>query len=73
MILADRSNERMKQATILVNSEWTGELVRRFYNVTSTTVCPPVTASNLVRKWAERENGFVCIGHLSPPIDSCII
>lgn len=67
MILAGYSIERMKQATILVNSDWTGEAVRSFYKVPTTTLYPPVTASARCREWEERENGFLCIGRMTPP------
>ena len=50
----------------LVNSDWTGALVRRRYGVEARTVYPPVTAAPAALPWAARQDGFVCIGRLVP-------
>ena len=66
MILAGFSTERMKEATFLVNSDWTGAAVHRAYRVPTTTLYPPVTASSRREPWDAREDGFLCIGRLTP-------
>jgi glycosyltransferase involved in cell wall biosynthesis len=50
----------------LVNSDWTGALVRRRYGVGTRTLYPPVTTSFPAVPWSERRDGFVCIGRISP-------
>ncbi len=66
MILAGYSVQRLKEATLLVNSDWTGDKVRRSYNLSATTLYPPATASSNCREWDKRENGVLCIGRLTP-------
>jgi glycosyltransferase involved in cell wall biosynthesis len=66
MILAGYSVERLKRATFLVNSDWTGDKVRRHYELSATTLYPPATASSNCREWDKRENAFLCIGRLTP-------
>jgi glycosyltransferase involved in cell wall biosynthesis len=50
----------------LVNSDWTGALMRRRYGVATRTVYPPVTATLAEVPWEARQNGFVCIGRIVP-------
>jgi glycosyltransferase involved in cell wall biosynthesis len=59
------SFERMKQNLTLVNSNWTGEKVRERHGIESTTLYPPAPGSFPDVPWAEREDGFVCIGRIS--------
>jgi hypothetical protein len=59
------SFERMRANTTLVNSHWTGERVRREFNVEPIVVYPPVPGDFPAIPWEARENGFVCIGRLS--------
>src|SRR5215510_12444244 len=60
------SSDRMRQNLTLVNSNWTGTRVRERHGIDSTTVYPPVPGIFPEVPWAERENGFVCIGRISP-------
>jgi len=60
------SNERMRSNLTLVNSEWTGNLVRRLHGIEPRTVRPPVPGKFPAVPWREREDGFVCIGRISP-------
>jgi len=62
MVLAGYSVNRMKQNTVLTNSNWTASVVGRSYGIPARTLYPPVTAPVWVRPWEERENGFVCVG-----------
>ena len=64
--VADFSFERMRQNRTLVNSNWTGAKVRELHGIDTTTLYPPAPGSFPAVPWAERENGFVCIGRLSP-------
>jgi glycosyltransferase involved in cell wall biosynthesis len=60
------SSDRMKQNLTLVNSNWTGTKVKERYGIGSTTLYPPVPGVFSDVPWAEREDGFVCIGRISP-------
>jgi len=64
--VAEFSFTRMKQNLTLVNSNWTGEKVRERHQIGSTTLYPPIPGVFPEVPWAERENGFVCIGRISP-------
>jgi len=60
------SEERMKQNMTLVTSNWTGVMVRRVYGINSHTIYPPVQDRFPEVPWEDREEGFVCVGTLSP-------
>ncbi len=60
------SLDRMKQNLTLVNSDWTGGKVREIHGIGSTTLYPPVPGVFPPVPWTEREDGFVCIGRISP-------
>lgn len=60
------SLDRMKQNLTLVNSDWTGGKVREIHSIGSTTLHPPVPGVFPEVPWEEREDGFVCIGRISP-------
>jgi glycosyltransferase involved in cell wall biosynthesis len=60
------SFDRMKQNLTLVNSDWTGIKVRERHAIGSTTLYPPVPGVFPQIPWVEREDGFVCIGRISP-------
>ena len=64
--LADFSLERMKQNLTLVNSDWTGAQVHRFLGIPTRTLYPPVVDPAPGAPWAERKNGFLALGRLSP-------
>lgn len=64
--VADFSIDRLKQNVTLVNSDWTGAHVQRFLGVTTRTLYPPVADPAPGAPWAERRNGFLTIGRLSP-------
>jgi glycosyltransferase involved in cell wall biosynthesis len=71
--LADRiagfSLERMKTNLTLVNSNWTGEHVRRFLGIETRTLYPPVVDPAPGLPWAERRSGFLAVGRISPEKD----
>lgn len=60
------SFERMRRNFTLVNSDWTGRKLREQCGLESTTVHPPVAGTFPDVPWDARENGFVCIGRISP-------
>ena len=68
--LADRiagfSLERMKRNVTLVNSNWTGEHVQRFLGIRTHTLYPPVVDPAPGLPWADRRNGFLAVGRISP-------
>ena len=65
--LIDRFDDAsMRTNVTLVNSHWTGRLVSRVHGVPVEVVYPPVPGSFDAVPWAAREDGFVCVGRLSP-------
>lgn len=64
--LADFSLDRMKHNVTLVNSNWTGERVTRVLGITPRTLYPPIADPAPGRPWADRRNGFLAIGRISP-------
>jgi glycosyltransferase involved in cell wall biosynthesis len=65
MLVADFSFDRMKANHTLVNSDWTGRLVKRVYGIDSTTVHPPAPGIFPEIAWEEREDGFIMMGRLA--------
>ncbi|MGH7964406.1 MAG: glycosyltransferase [Candidatus Binatia bacterium] len=61
-IISRFSFERMKQNLTLVNSDWTGTVVRELYGIESLTVFPPVAGDFPDIPWDRRQDRFVCIG-----------
>ena len=66
MEISGFSCDRLKQNLTLVNSDWTGDKVREIHSIGSTTLYPPVPGVFPEVPWEEREDGFVCIGRISP-------
>jgi glycosyltransferase involved in cell wall biosynthesis len=66
MLMADFSFERMRQNVTLTSSEWVGEFVRRAYGIETETLYPPACGSFSNQPWAQREDGFVCVGRMNP-------
>lgn len=64
--IAGFSFDRMRQNLTLVNSTWTGRKVRERHGIDSIVLYPPIAADFPDIPWEERENGFVCIGRISP-------
>ena len=62
IILAGYTIERMKQNTMLANSDWTGRRIYEAYGVPAQTVYPPVAAATSPLPWQARENSFVSVG-----------
>ena len=64
--IADFSLDRMKHNLTLVNSDWTGDRVRRSLGVATRTLYPPVADPGPGLPWVERRPGFLAIGRISP-------
>lgn len=64
--VADVSAERLRQNLVLTNSDWTGGLYRSIHGGETTTLYPPVPSAFPDVPWADRDNGFVCIGRIAP-------
>ena len=65
-ILSGFSVKSIKQNLTLVNSEWTGSIVEKVYGIKPIVVYPPVKGDFLSVPWKSQEEGFVCIGRISP-------
>jgi glycosyltransferase involved in cell wall biosynthesis len=65
-LISGFSFERMKQNLTLVNSQWTRERFYEYYQTPATVLYPPVADDVPPRPWEEREQGFLCIGRISP-------
>jgi glycosyltransferase involved in cell wall biosynthesis len=64
--IAGFSFERMARNLTLVNSDWTGRKVTERHGIPTTTLYPALAAEFPDVPWSERENGFVCVGRISP-------
>jgi glycosyltransferase involved in cell wall biosynthesis len=56
----------MKANVTLVNSNWTGDHVRRLLGVETRTLYPPVVDPAPGWPWRDRRNGFLAVGRISP-------
>lgn len=65
-VISGFSFERMQKNITLVNSDWTQAHFTQVYGVPARTVYPPVTWNLSGVPRGARENGFVCIGRISP-------
>ena len=66
MRLSGFSLERMKENLTLVASDWVGNTVQQCYGISTTTLYPPIAEEFPDVSWEDRENGFVCIGRITP-------
>lgn len=60
------SRERMLRNVTLANSRWTAQKLRALYGSEPLVLHPPVWARPARRPWEAREDGFVCVGRISP-------
>lgn len=63
--IADFSLERLQRNVTLVNSNWTGDHVRRFLGVDTRTLYPPVVDPAPGLPWSDRRNAFLAVGRIS--------
>ncbi|TMA79712.1 MAG: glycosyltransferase [Deltaproteobacteria bacterium] len=64
--IADFSLDRVKQNVSLVNSDWTGQHVRKFLGIETRTLYPPVVDPAPGLPWDQRLNAFLALGRISP-------
>jgi len=64
--LSNFSLERMKQNLSLVDSDWTGDLTKKFFGIETRTVYPPVPDKFPDIPWDKKKDGFICIGRITP-------
>jgi glycosyltransferase involved in cell wall biosynthesis len=64
-VLSGFNPRRMRANLTLVNSEWTGSLVREAYGIEPITLYPPVMAGLAPARWDDRANVIISIGRLS--------
>jgi glycosyltransferase involved in cell wall biosynthesis len=64
--LARSTPEGIRRNRTIANSRWTAELVKRHLGIDSVVIYPPVPDPPGRPDWAEREDGFVTLGRLSP-------
>lgn len=58
--------QRMRKNITLTNSLWTQRVIEQVYGIKARVVYPPVRDDFPCVPWEERENGFVCVGRISP-------
>lgn len=56
---------RFAQNLTLVNSDWTGRKLQKFYGLGSRTVHPPVPGHFDVKPWDARDNAAICVGRIA--------
>jgi len=57
---------RMRRNITLVNSDWTGRLVRARHGIEPITLSPPAVGPFPDVPWRERRQAFVCVGRIAP-------
>jgi len=60
------SLDSMKENITLTNSHWTSKVIQKTYGITPKVVYPPVVGNFPIVSWDKRENGFVCVGRITP-------
>ncbi len=66
MLLSGFSATSMLRNLTLVNSQWTGEVVKQAYGIEPIVLYPPVPGDFSDVPWHDKENGFVCLGRFDP-------
>lgn len=64
--LSGTDAEGYRNNLTLVDSDWTGRLTRRHLGVQTVTVYPPTAEIPRGKPWRSRDNGFVCVGRITP-------
>lgn len=64
-VISGYDENAMKRNVTMVNSDWTGRIVKQLYGIEAQTVYPPVRSDFPVAPWEDREVGFVCVGRVS--------
>jgi len=64
--ISNSSIDGIKRNKSIADSNWTGELAKKHLGIDCQTIYPPVLDNENRLVWEERENGFVCLGRMSP-------
>jgi len=65
-VVAPFDDRTMRANLTLVNSAWTGEIVSKLHGIPVRVIHPPAPGAFPDVPWGERDDGFVCIGRVSP-------
>ena len=66
-LIESYSPDTIMSNTIIANSRWTANRVSQTYREPDYIVYPPINTNNIYQSpWQDRENGFLCIGRVSP-------
>lgn len=65
-MVSGASADGWKRNLTLANSDWSANLMRQKFGVESQTLYPPVEDDFPQVPFSERENGFICLGRISP-------
>lgn len=74
-MVSQASPDGWKRNLTLSNSEWTANLLRQKFGVESQTLYPPVEDNFPQVPFSDRDQGFVCLGRISPEkrVDAIIV
>ncbi len=65
-LLSGNSKKRWEKNITIANSEWSRKLLFATYNLEALTIYPPVQGPLNEKSWDDREDGFVCLGRITP-------
>ena len=65
-LISTPGSDWWKMNLTLANSHWTAALLKEQFGAESRVVYPPVVTNFSEVPWAQRENGFVCVGRVVP-------
>jgi glycosyltransferase involved in cell wall biosynthesis len=65
-LLAGTLKDDWKDNVSIANSDWSGRIMKEVFGMETSTIYPPVIGAFPDIPWEARENGFVCIGRLTP-------
>lgn len=65
-ILSGASKNGWKKNITISNSGWTKKIIKKFYNIESGVIYPPLAGKFSDIPWAEKVGDFVCLGRVSP-------
>ncbi len=64
--LSGTSRTGWRKNLTVANSDWTSRIMRETYGLETARIYPPVLDAFPEVPWEERENGFICLGRISP-------
>ncbi len=66
MLLSGFSFNRMRGNLTITNSKWASGVLKKYYDIETTLVYPPVIGQFPDVSWENKENGFVCVSRFDP-------